>query len=191
MRERAEAEQPGIFLVTSFIFISAPPSVTPFHIDRENNFWLQVRGKKTMTVFDHTDRELVAGENVDRFILYGALDKVRLREGMAVRGIDYEVGPGDGVYFPSTSPHMTRTVPSAAAPGDEVSISIGVVFYTDTTREAAYVHASNLALRKLGLKPKLPGQSVVRDAVKARLGRLVLSAAQRLNGYTPNASFQK
>ena len=36
--------------VRGFIFISAPPSVTPFHIDRENNFWLQVSGPKELSL---------------------------------------------------------------------------------------------------------------------------------------------
>jgi hypothetical protein len=183
-RPLVEPEQPGIFNVGGFIFVSAPPSVTPFHIDRENNFWLQVKGRKTMTVFDHTDRELVAGVDVDRFIVHGDLERVRLADGMASRGRAYDVGPGDGVYFPSTSPHMTRTVP----PGDGVSISIGVVFYTEATRAAAYVHASNLWLRKVGLDPSLPGRSALADGVKSRLGR-VLVAVDKLRGYQPRASF--
>lgn len=189
VRPLIEPEQPGIFNVGGFIFISAPPGVTPFHIDRENNFWLQVKGRKTMTVFDHTDRELVAGEAVDRFIMYGALEKVRLAEGMASRGRDYDVGPGDGVYFPSTSPHMTRTVPGWARPGDGISISIGVVFYTDVTRQAAYVHASNLLLRKLGLEPSQPGTSPLVDAVKARVGKVFVSANKVFKGYKPSVSF--
>lgn len=45
-------EQGRLLDVGGFIFISAPPSVTPFHIDRENNFWLQIHGRKRMTVWD-------------------------------------------------------------------------------------------------------------------------------------------
>ncbi|GAA4349556.1 hypothetical protein GCM10023165_36440 [Variovorax defluvii] len=50
MREKVEAEQPDVFRVNGFVFISAPPSVTPFHIDRENNFWLQLHGHKILNV---------------------------------------------------------------------------------------------------------------------------------------------
>jgi hypothetical protein len=52
--------------------------MTPFHIDRENNFWLQIRGRKTLTLWDHRDRSVVPAEAVERFILFGDLDDVRL-----------------------------------------------------------------------------------------------------------------
>ena len=132
-----EPQEPGIFNVGGFVFISAPPSVTPFHIDRENNYWLQVKGRKTKNVWNHTDRHVVAADTVDEFITYGSLDKVRLKDGFRERSHEFDVGPGEGVYFPSTSPHMTRTDPHWTKPGDGVSISIGVVFYTSATRRAA------------------------------------------------------
>jgi hypothetical protein len=183
VRERIDAEQPGIFHVGGFIFISAPPSVTPFHIDRENNFWLQVAGRKTMTVWDHTDREVVPGELVDRFIMYGSLDEVRLKPEHRARGHDFDVGPGDGVYFPSTSPHATASTRDWVRPGDGVSISIGVVFYSGTTRHHARVHQANHFLRRLGLAPKDPGASAWRDAAKAPLGWAIAALRSRLRGY--------
>jgi hypothetical protein len=73
VRSLVDPQQPGMFNVGGFIFISAPPSVTPFHMDRENNFWLQVKGRKTINVWDHTDRHVVASETADRFILNPAV----------------------------------------------------------------------------------------------------------------------
>jgi hypothetical protein len=184
-RPLVEREQSGIFNVGGFIFISAPPSVTPFHIDRENNFWLQMKGRKTLNVWDHTDRHVVAASAVDQFILYGALEEVRLKEGFVERSHRFDVGPGDGVYFPSTSPHMTRTDTSWVRPGDGVSISVGVVFYTDQTRRAARVHAFNVLLRQWGLSPSLPGRSAALDHAKALGGRAFVLAKQHLRGYVP------
>ena len=80
VRPVVEREQGTIFNVNGFIFISAPPSVTPFHIDRENNFFLQVQGQKKITVFDYMDRELVSGRAVEEFIVNRNLDRVRLQE---------------------------------------------------------------------------------------------------------------
>lgn len=174
----------GIFRMAGFIFISAPPSVTPFHIDRENNFWLQMRGHKTMTVFDHRDRHVVAADAVDEFIVEGDLQRVRLDPALRQRGRDFVVGPGQGVYFPSTSPHMTATDTSWVRPGDGVSVSIGVVFYTRRTRQHARVHQCNRVLRKLGLRPMDPGASAWRDALKAPLGWAVAAARARWRGYT-------
>ncbi len=34
-----------------FIFISSPGAVTPFHMDPEHNILLQIRGRKTITIF--------------------------------------------------------------------------------------------------------------------------------------------
>ena len=180
-----DKQQPGMFNVGGFIFISAPPSVTPFHIDRENNFWLQVKGRKTINVWDHTDRQVVAAKTVDQFIVYAALEEVRLKDGFRERSHEFDVGPGDGVYFPSTSPHMTRSDPGWVRPGDGVSISIGVVFYTGVTRRSANAHAWNLFLRRLGLSPREPGQSAWLDKLKYPFGRTLVWVKKTFRDYQP------
>lgn len=185
VRSLVDAEQPGMFSVGGFIFISAPPSVTPFHIDRENNFWLQMKGRKTLNVWDHTDRHVVPAPLVDDFIVYAALDDVRLQDGFKERSHEFDVGPGDGVYFPSTSPHMTRSDPDWVRPGDGVSISIGVVFYTDVTRRTANVHAWNMMLRKLGVTPREPGQSLWLDRLKYPFGRALIWTKKNFRSYRP------
>jgi hypothetical protein len=185
VRALVEPQQPGMFNVGGFIFISAPPSVTPFHIDRENNFWLQVRGRKVMNVWEPDDRAVVAADAVERFIAHAALEDVRLRDGFRERSHEFDVGPGDGVYFPSTSPHMTRSERDWTRPGDGVSISIGVVFYTATTRRAANIHVLNLLLRRLGLRPLPPGRSAWRDRIKYPLGRALVWFKKTFRGYVP------
>jgi len=182
VRLRVEREQPDIFLETGFIFISAPPSVTPFHIDRENNFWLQLQGRKTMSVWPHTDRTVVSAAAVEDFIVAHSLRDVRFKEEFRARSQEFDVGPGDGVYFPSTSPHMTRSEPDWAVPGDGVSVSFGVNFYTSTTRQAAHVHQFNRVLRKgLNFSPAAPGQVPALDTIKAPLGSVV-GTARRVAG---------
>jgi len=105
------------------------------------------------------------------------------------RASTFECGPGDGVYFPSTSPHMTHTESSWATPGDGVVISIGVVFYSDLTRRHAYVHTLNGLLRRFGLQPRLPGQTPWLDRAKAPLGRAVVALRRRFRGYTAPPGF--
>mgnify|MGYP003583380133 CR=1 FL=1 len=183
LRPVIEPEQPGIFLVTGFLFLSAPPSITPFHIDRENNFWLQLRGRKTMSVWDNMDREVIPAAGVENFIAGG--DQTPFKESFRARSHDFDVGPGDGVYFPSTSPHMTRTDTSWAKPGDGISISLGVNFYTSVTRRTARVHQFNRVLRRIGISPSYPGQSAAVDAVKAPLGYWLAAARYRRIGATP------
>lgn len=168
VRPQVEKEQTGIHSVGGFIFISAPPSVTPFHIDRENNFWLQVAGRKTIRVWDHTDEEIVPPLVKERFILDCNLRDVVLKDEYARRSHDFEVGPGDGVYFPSTSPHLTKC--DAGVPGGSVSISIGVVFYTNQTRRDGRIHAANRLLRSYGLEPRQPGKGGWSEPIKVALG---------------------
>jgi hypothetical protein len=155
--------------VRAFIFISAPPSVTPFHIDRENNFWLQIRGRKALTVFDHRDRSVVPATEVEHFILTGALDKVRLHPEYIEKGIRFDCGPGDGVYFPSTTPHMTESRPEWLG-SDTLSISIGMVFYSNVTHRHARVHKLNRVLRAWGMTPNEPGNSLSLDRIKGFFG---------------------
>ena len=176
------------FDVRGFIFISAPPSVTPFHIDREHNFWLQIRGRKMMSVWDHLDRDTVSGPDVEAFINHGVLDNVRLSDDKLARVQNFDCAPGDGVYFPSTTPHMTRTDTSWVTPGDGVVISIGVVFYTERTRRQSHVHALNTLLRRIGLNPRA-GASETVDRLKAPFGRLLVGLRRRFTSYTPPPGF--
>lgn len=183
VRPLVEPQEPGLFSVGGFIFVSAPPSVTPFHIDRENNFWLQIKGRKTMNVWEPTDTHVVPTVDRETFIVNASLDNVRLKDGFRERSHEFDVGPGDGVYFPSTSPHMTRSDPGWTKPGDGVSISIGIVFYTDVTRRAAHLHILNRFLRKLGLVPRAPGERPWVDALKYPLAWGLVWFKKTFRGY--------
>ncbi|VTU37446.1 hypothetical protein H6CHR_04969 [Variovorax sp. PBL-H6] len=181
MRPHIEREQPGIFNINGFAFISAPPSVTPFHIDRENNIWLQLHGRKTMNVWNPTDRVVVGADAVEDFIVGHSLRKVRFKEEFRARSHQFETRPGDAVYFPSTSPHMTSSERSWTKPGDGVSISIGVTFYTSVTRKMARVHQVNRLLRKAGMSPGFPGESPIADSLKEPVGAVVGMARASLS----------
>ncbi|KAB8174832.1 cupin [Lysobacter maris] len=165
-----------------FLFISAPPSLTPFHIDRENNFWLQIRGHKTLNLWDNTDRVAVAARDVEDFIVTQSLEHVGLTDAARPRVHAFECGPGDGAYFPCTTPHMTRSDRSWVKPGDAISMSFGVVFYTPDTRRRAYAFAANRLLRRAGIEPRMPGRSRWLDRAKRPLG-MAQMAARRMRGF--------
>jgi len=183
VRPLVERQESGMFNVGGFIFVSAPPSVTPFHIDRENNFWLQIKGRKTMNVWDPTDTHVVPTEERETFIANASLDKIRLKEGFRERSHEFDVGPGEGVYFPSTSPHMTHSDVRWVKPGDGVSVSIGVVFYTDVTRRAAHLHILNRLLRRLRLDPRAPGERPWVDGLKYPLALGLVWFKKTFRGY--------
>ena len=180
--------QEMVFDVRGFVFISAPPSVTPFHIDRENNFWMNIRGRKTISLWNHEDRDVVSARNVENFIVYRSLDEVTLKDNALAKSHNFDCGPGEGVYFPSTTPHMTRSDTSWSRPGDGVAVSIGIDFYTDRTRRDAHVYTVNRILRKLGLNPRAPHESEWIDRLKYMVGQ-PLVAMQRRRGYHPPPGF--
>jgi hypothetical protein len=50
----SDAVAPGMTQREAFIFVSSPKAVTPYHLDLEYNFLLQIHGTKTFHVFDRT-----------------------------------------------------------------------------------------------------------------------------------------
>src|ERR1700722_4088861 len=47
------------------IFVTSPKRVTPYHIDRECNFLLQISGSKTVHVFNRDDRDILPEEEIE------------------------------------------------------------------------------------------------------------------------------
>ncbi len=193
-RPLVEAEQPGILRIRGFIFISAPRSVTPFHIDRENNFWLQTRGRKVMAVFE-PDRRVAPAKEMEASIVDGSFQNVRLNASLRDRGQDFDVGPADGVCFPATSPHMTQATTDWVRPGDGVSISQWEWFFTRTShatrrgRTRLIAYFASLAshqpfqARALGSTPSMPHwrersrQHVPGATLRGSTGRILIKSA--------------
>lgn len=185
------AEQSGVFNVGGFVFISCAPSITPFHIDRENNFWLQIRGEKTISVWAADDPSVIHPATAEKFILNRDLADVRLTDEINRYRHDFQMQPGQGLFFPSLTPHMTRCDPPPSDQLTEPSISIGVVFYSDQTRHQAQAMAFNRLLRRAGLNPAppanvKPGQrSGWRDRAKAIAGKAMVRAMVGLRNFDP------
>lgn len=139
------------------IFITSPRRVSSYHIDRECNFLLQIRGAKTIHIFDQNDREVLPESEIERFWTVdnnAAIYKPELQN----RAASYLLQPGTGVHLPVNAPHWVENA-------DNVSISLSVNFqFKDSLR--ANVYRANYLLRKLGMKPSPPGSSRLGDALK-------------------------
>ena len=153
-----------------FVFVSSPNAVTPFHIDPEHNFLLQLRGSKTMNVFDPFDREVIAeehientyyGEHMHRNLVYK--DEFKSREDSVV------LQPGDAIHVPIHAPHWVQN-------GPEVSISFSITFRSDQSQKNVRIHSMNGRLRNMGMKPKGLGVSAFSDNSKDMLLRTLISA---------------
>jgi hypothetical protein len=137
-----------------FIFISAPDTVTPVHIDPEHNALLQITGEKTISVGSLADRSLWHRE-IERVILGGD----RHLPVAADHEQPFVLTPGHGAYVPPFAPHKVRNGPTTC-------ISLSVTWRTERAYRAEQVHRVNGRLRRMGLRPTPPGDSRLRDGVK-------------------------
>ncbi|MBQ0755332.1 MAG: cupin-like domain-containing protein [Gammaproteobacteria bacterium] len=162
----------GIHAKQAFIFISSPGSVTPYHIDQEHNFLLQIRGQKTIHIWDPDDRVAMPEEAVEATVFgQNAHRNLPWQESFRERGEAYTLTPGDGVYVPVHSPHWVKN-------GDAVSISLSITYRSSWSRRYVGLFAINAKLRSLGWRPAAVGKHRFIDALKHRLV-LLLAALRR------------
>ncbi len=149
---------PGMTRREGFIFVSSPGSVTPYHIDPENNFLLQIRGEKQVHMFDPLDREVLSEQAIENFFAGGHrnLEFERSFEG---RGYWFNLSPGQGLHFPVVAPHWVQN-------GSEVSVSFSITFQTNDSLKRQTLHRFNRRLRNLGITPSPVGIRPGRDASK-------------------------
>lgn len=172
MRPLVEEVQPNMHQREAFIFVSSPGAVTPFHMDPELNFLLQVRGEKSMHVWNPDDREVISELDLEEYFGASGHRNLTYRESYGDRGRVFELAPGDGVHVPMAVPHWVQN-------GGEVSISFSITFRTDASDSRELLYQINRRLRGLGLRPRAVGDSRLHDAAKLRLYD-VYSRARRL-----------
>lgn len=156
---------PGMCRRHAFVFVSSPGAVTPYHVDFEHNFLLQLRGTKQMTVWDGEDRRVMSEEERERKVT-GAPRNLPWRDEFAALGKTFALRPGDGLHVPLSSPHWVKV-------GDEVSVSLSVTFLTAAGARRRALHTANAFLRRHGMTPCEVGRSALRDGLKYNAFRLV------------------
>jgi hypothetical protein len=169
VRPRVEAVDPGMHHRAGWIFVSSPGAITPFHLDHEHNFILQIRGKKLLHVWEPLDRLTVPERALELFHANSSRELVRYDEECERRAHVFRLEPGVGGYMPTNAPHWVKN-------DDNVSITVSFTYYTEATRRRALLYVGNNYLRKMGLAPSAVGQSLLRDETKFR----VLRAAREL-----------
>lgn len=173
IEQHTQRELRGIHAKQAFIFISSPGSVTPYHIDQEHNFLLQIRGQKTMHVWDPDDRVAMPEEAVEATVFgQDAHRNLPWDDAFRERGEAFTLTPGDGVYVPVHSPHWVKN-------GDAVSISLSITYRSSWSRRYVGLFAINAKLRSLGLRPSAVGKHPFVDAIKHRLVLLLAMFKRR------------
>ncbi len=168
----SEPVEGGMCAREGFIFISSPGSVTPYHMDPEYNFLLQIRGEKTINIFDPADRAMLSEIELEDFYASDETANLTYKDEYQQKAQQFDLTPGLGLHFPVTAPHWVKN-------GNEVSISFSITFDTPASERRRVVYTTNARLRKLGLTPRPYGQSAWRDALKFNAYR-VQRRARRL-----------
>jgi len=152
------------------LFITSPNRVTPYHIDRECNFLLQMRGRKQLSVFSRDEREVLPEREIEKFWACDSNAAV-YRPELQNRATVIQMEPGNGVHIPVNAPHWVQN-------DNNVSVTASFNFqFRDHLR--ANVYRTNYYMRKIGLQPTPPFRHPTVDAVKKPVGAL-LNMARRL-----------
>ncbi len=168
--DQIEPLAPGMRTRRAFIFISSPGSVTPYHIDHEYNFLLQIRGTKQMTIFDPS---VLPEQAIERFYR-GEHRNLVFDQSHAGSSKTFELAPGDGVHVPVNAPHYVLNGPQA-------SVSFSITFRTPEGDRRSAVYQVNDRLRRFGLQPRPVGRTALVDRAKY-LGYALYERAQKRLG---------
>ena len=152
------------------LFITSPGEFTPYHIDQEVNFLLQIAGDKQVNVFDGSDRSILTNQHLEGFWTGNHF----LEEKPENLAKPFMLTPGVGVHHPSFFPHNVKV-------GSQMSVSLSLGFQRAQFTEAE-VYLLNAYLRKLGMNPRPPGVSRGLDAMKSAVARPAIRAKNTILG---------
>ena len=158
VRPKSEAIDPGMSYRGGWIFVTSPNTVTPFHIDKEHNFLVQIHGRKRVYVWEPDDHVAVSEAARDLFHASHSRDLIKWRDDLRERAHIFEIEPGMGAYMPSTSPHMVENL-------DGASITASFTYYTASTRRNSLLHRAHQRLRGAGIEPPAVGARPWFDAM--------------------------
>jgi hypothetical protein len=147
----------GFSDIQGFLFVSSPGSTTPFHLDSEDNFFVQVHGDKIFNVYDNDDRSIASEDQIEHCITKHR--NLKFDDSFAAKQMHNDLKPGEGVFVPYLWPHWVRTK-------DTYSISVAITWKTEAVRRRNDLFVMNSMLRDRGFPQRAPGVSPMFDAVK-------------------------
>lgn len=158
VKELSESIVPGMCQREGFIFVTSPNSITPFHLDPEHNFLLQIRGRKQVSIFDPHHSGVITEADIEQG-LFGKNRNLVYKDEYQCKGQLFELDPGTGLHFPLVAPHWVKNL-------DNVSVSFSITFRSKESERRATLHELNSRLRARGKNPSPVGQSLIADSAK-------------------------
>ena len=162
----SEPLEPGMNWYSTYLFITARDSVTPYHMDREMNFLLQIRGTKSVKLWDPRDPEIMTPAEKDKLLTERGEPRPTYKPAFERKAMVFDLEPGLGVHHPFIAPHLVTT-------GKQLSISLAITFRTHRSDVWTDAHCFNHQLRRrLGVAPVDVGSIGALDVAKAGLVRM-------------------
>jgi hypothetical protein len=177
VRLAGEQMHADVTIGETLILISSPNRLTPYHMDAETNFLVQVRGDKWFHVFDHDDRNIVSDLERERYLGGGDISSAVYKEEKQKHAVTFDLHAGYGVHVPPFAPHWVQNK-------DNVSVAISVNYELRSVERLGRIYRVNQRLRRLGIKPRPPGASALTDGVKLAIA----SAHSRLRSVMQRSS---
>jgi hypothetical protein len=175
LKQRLLSIDPGLYWHASYLFLSAGGAVTPYHMDREMNFLMQIRGSKEVQLWQP---DIMTPEERERLMVDWVAPRPAWKEAHRAGVHSFHLQPGDGVHHPFIAPHLVEN-------GPELSVSFAVTFRTSGTDRKTNVYKTNHYLRRLGLRPLPPAVSPWRDHLKSAAYAAFTSATHVLRTDSP------
>ena len=154
---------PGLEGFKLYLFIAAPNSVTPFHIDRYSTFLFQIQGHKDVNVWNPWNKSLVSDIDLEKFFSFKKGFAPELKEHYLDKATVNHIHPGEAIHIPFVAPHWIKN-------SNEVSVSLSIIFNSRKTTNIADSLRFNNWYRKKFRKPAQPVNiSSFNDAAKATI----------------------
>lgn len=157
--------------IEGFLFVSSPNSTTPFHLDSEDNFFVQIHGEKVFRIYDNQDGAIADADAIEHSLTKHR--NLKYDDAYKPRGIEFRMFGGDGCYVPYKWPHWVRTA-------NEYSISLAITWRSKVVHREIDLQFCNAMLRGLGFPQVAPGQRPMWDSVKLAVYRSGLAVIRPL-----------
>jgi hypothetical protein len=157
-----------------YIFMGSPHAVTPYHIDHETTFLMQIHGNRMAHLWDQKDRSVLTAPEIENYYM-GELGGATYLDENQKKAYVYEMDAGKGVHHPGLAPHYYKN-------GDTYSVAMGIHLCLKNSDRLARAHQVNACLRKFGIQPTPVGRSPGRD-------RLKINALSLLDQKNPTSKF--
>jgi hypothetical protein len=157
-----------VILGNATILIASPNRVTPYHIDWDCNFLMQIAGNKALHVFNGADRTLLTLAELEGFCS-GNINSARYQFARERDAAVYHLGAGDGVHVPVHAPHWAQN-------GNNVSVALSVNYDLRSEQRNADLYRLQHWGRRAGLKTR----GAERAGLAWHAGALAFRSARRL-----------